>query len=435
MTLGSPLFDTSLLTASWVTSAMAASAPSSKNNNSTNDDLYSFLPQQQTTGSTLDFVSMLGGGFAQPTFSSPDPSGHFDTSDKISTALSGSTLQTETVQTKTDPSDNALQLNVVDPLQLSPTSGTLDFDANNCGSGTQSGYGTPAFQLSPTPGLTMCPTVDSTPGPRTTSRCSSRSSFSFPETDGTHSAMTSASCTPASTPGSIRKVIGGHHGRKNSAVANGTFTPKRPHLCTYPDCERSTRTFRSNADLQRHLRSHKGERPYACPAQDCGKAYGQQNKMVKHVEQQHPMLLPRVEMNRTRTRRAAAVVEANNRNRRTSTSSQGSSIAASAYPLAYAQHMAKQISDDGQGRTRSLHASPLGASTQYNRPTPYPHPAALALAQQQLLQRQQSQQQQQQLHNQARFNASLGQEFQLPPSGQAESQWWAKALNNQLPSA
>lgn len=423
------MFDNSLLTASWVNSAMAASAQNTKN---PSDDMYGFMPQQQQGTASLDFVSMLGGGYAQPAFSSPlHAASNFDTESLGVGAGAGVSAGVSAgagllppkliLEPKVDAvEDNALQLEVVDPANLSPT--TTEFD----NAGTQSGYPSPALQLSPsTPGLTMCSTVDSTPAPRTHSRCSSRSSFSFHESDGTRSGLTSAVGTPASTPGSIRKVIGGHHGRKNSAVANGTFTPKRPHLCTYADCERSTRTFRSNADLQRHLRSHMGERPYACPAQNCGKAYGQQNKMVKHVEQQHPMLLPRVEMNRTRTRRAAAVaVDAASRTQqRASASLRGPAmqVGASAY-MAYARQ------DGSQSEVRPFHTSPLAPGPQYTRPAPYPHPAALAMAQQQLL-RSQQQQPLAQPRTYTTEHGSLGPGIQLQPAGQTESQWWATALN------
>lgn len=155
-----------------------------------------------------------------------------------------------------------------------------------------SGYNSPAFQMSPTPGLTTsgCVTVNSTPAPRTISRCSTRSTNTNGDKDG----------EPKEEPKQLLKQ-----------TASG-FKPKKPHLCPYPNCERNTRTFRSNADLERHIRSHRGERPHKCPAIGCGKAYGQRNKMANHVKQQHPPLFPMVDTGRTRgPRRVLAEAAAN----------------------------------------------------------------------------------------------------------------------------
>lgn len=155
-----------------------------------------------------------------------------------------------------------------------------------------SGYNSPAFQMSPTPGLTAsgCVTVNSTPAPRTISRCSTRSTNTNGDKDG----------EPKEEPKQLLKQ-----------TASG-FKPKKPHLCPYPNCERNTRTFRSNADLERHIRSHRGERPHKCPAIGCGKAYGQRNKMANHVKQQHPPLFPMVDTGRTRgPRRVLAEAAAN----------------------------------------------------------------------------------------------------------------------------
>lgn len=263
-----------------------------------------------------------------------------------------------------------------------------------------SSYPSPSFQLSPTPGLTLCPTVDSTPGPRSHSRCSSHSSFSA--MSGVASGFNSVIQTPATSSTTspimpLRTSLGGG-GRKNSAVANGTFKPKKDHLCPYEICERHTLTFRSNADLQRHVRSHRGLRPHVCPAKDCPKAYGQQNKLVKHVESIHPHLLPLVEMGRTRTRRKAAVAAtatATQRNvRRVATAvntgatalmgnkAMGSSLAYHSYPST--PTMSPQVQHSAPTSAGSLggyhHASPLGSmhthshtlANAYNRPQSYP---------------------------------------------------------------
>lgn len=187
---------------------------------------------------------------------------------------------------------NALQLQVTPEQTFTPTGSPHT---------TSAGYASPsAFQYSPTPGLTMCPTVTSTPAPRSTSRCSSRSPFS-------HSADGSAAEHAARLPSSAVTVAAAHnHYNNNSPLPK----VKKVHLCPFEGCARATRTFRSNADLQRHIRSHRGERPYACPAPNCGKAYGQQNKMVNHVRQQHPALLSVIEVGRSRSARRPGVATA-----------------------------------------------------------------------------------------------------------------------------
>ncbi|BEJ16077.1 hypothetical protein CspHIS471_0506820 [Cutaneotrichosporon sp. HIS471] len=253
------------------------------------------------------------------------------------------------LQRVVDANANALQL---DTTSLTPS-----------GSPRTGGYPSPSFQLSPTPGLTN-PTT--TPGPRSHSRCSSHSS-----SDGLASGFTSVVVTPGggSPVLPIRTSLGGG-GRKNSAVANGTFIPKKSHLCPYPACERHTRTFRSNADLQRHIRSHKGEKPHKCPSTDCQKAYGQQNKMVKHVESQHPHLLSMVELGRTRTRRAP-VTQRNMNVRRVSGNSpyaKPSALAYTSYPSTPVQSPPLMTVPASAG---SLYHSPIGFHHAHARPAPY----------------------------------------------------------------
>jgi uncharacterized C2H2 Zn-finger protein len=247
---------------------------------------------------------------------------------------------------------NALQL---DTTSLTPS-----------GSPRTGGYPSPSFELSPTPGLTH-PTA-STPGPRSHTRCSSRSS------DGLASGLTSVVVTPGG--GSpiipIRASLGGG-GRKNSAVANGTFIPKKSHLCPFESCERHTRTFRSNADLQRHIRSHKGEKPHKCPSHDCQKAYGQQNKMVKHVESQHPHLLAMVEVGRTRTRRAPITQRSMNIRRIGVTSPYAKPVSALGYATSYpTTPVQSPPMSSAPASASSMYHSPLGAFSHNTRPAPYP---------------------------------------------------------------
>ncbi|CAK9780904.1 hypothetical protein CC85DRAFT_62761 [Cutaneotrichosporon oleaginosum] len=289
---------------------------------------------------------------------------------------------------------NALQL---DTATLTPS-----------GSPRTNGYPSPSFEFSPTPGLTH-QTVR-TPGPRSHSRCSSRSS------DGLASGLTSVVVTPGG--GSpilpIRTALGGG-GRKNSAVANGTFIPKKTHMCPYEACERHTRTFRSNADLQRHIRSHKGEKPHKCPSHDCQKAYGQQNKMVKHVESQHPHLLPMVELGRTRTRRTALPRTVNVRHVGVASPFAKPSALAYSYPSTPVQSPPLTTAPPSAG---SLYNSPLNFA--HSRAAPYPPRSG------------------HQLHQMARTHSTgstgsasgLGAGFQLPPSfgsqycASGSMTWW-----------
>ncbi|RSH77893.1 uncharacterized protein EHS24_002964 [Apiotrichum porosum] len=245
----------------------------------------------------------------------------------------------------TDKANNALQLDMFDITPAhSPLAGS-------------SSYASPAFQFSPTPGLTACPTVDSTPAPRSNSRCSSRSSFSLQN----------------DTDKPVADTIIGPDGKV-----------KKLHLCPYEECARHTRTFRSNADLQRHIRSHRGERPYACPAPGCDKAYGQQNKMVNHVKQQHPALTSLVEIGRSRRRApaaaAAAATAAAVASGASSTASTPSSSAASTPARAAA---VRTVSSPATARSVSAsssraapyavpssHAALSGTSTGLDQPTP-----------------------------------------------------------------
>ncbi|GMK55408.1 hypothetical protein CspeluHIS016_0204640 [Cutaneotrichosporon spelunceum] len=304
-----------------------------------------------------------------------------------------STALAANLQRVVDANANALQL---DTTSLTPS-----------GSPRTGGYPSPSFELSPTPGLTN-PT-EGTPGPRSHSRCSSHSS-----SDGLASGFTSVVVTPGggSPVLPIRTSLGGG-GRKNSAVANGTFIPKKDHLCPYQACERHTRTFRSNADLQRHIRSHKGEKPHKCPSTDCQKAYGQQNKMVKHVESQHPHLLSMVELGRTRTRRTAVAQAQRNLNVRrvggTSPYAKASALAYPSYPSTPVQSPPLMTAPTSTG---GLYHSPIGF---HHRPAPYmPRSGAP-------------------LHQMARTASSgssgsangLAAGFQLPVT--SFGQWWAQS--------
>lgn len=65
----------------------------------------------------------------------------------------------------------------------------------------------------------------------------------------------------------------------------------KSHFCPETGCTRNTRSFGSNADLQRHINMHKGVKPFTCDFKDCSKAYGQKNKLVKHQEREHSIFV------------------------------------------------------------------------------------------------------------------------------------------------
>ncbi|KAL1411262.1 hypothetical protein Q8F55_002213 [Vanrija albida] len=279
-------------TASWVSSTSAKPSTNAKfTPEDFNFDFATFAgaasaaDQHHYTGdSSLD---ALFTDFKFPSPSLPAPV-VFDTGMPLAAVAAVDQQSSAQVMAAASADANALQLQVTPESAFTPTGSPHT---------TSAGYASPStFQYSPTPGLTMCPTVTSTPAPRSNSRCSSRSSFSHP-----------ADVAAAERARLASTVVNGHaHLNHNGPVPK----LKKLHLCPFDGCARATRTFRSNADLQRHIRSHRGERPYGCPAPNCGKAYGQQNKMVNHVRQQHPALLSCIEVGRSRSARRPGVATA-----------------------------------------------------------------------------------------------------------------------------
>lgn len=73
----------------------------------------------------------------------------------------------------------------------------------------------------------------------------------------------------------------------SSGSGSGSGSKDKKHFCPEIDCPRNTRSFGSNADLQRHINMHKGYKPFPCEYPGCGKAYGQRNKLVKHGMREH----------------------------------------------------------------------------------------------------------------------------------------------------
>lgn len=58
-----------------------------------------------------------------------------------------------------------------------------------------------------------------------------------------------------------------------------THTGERPFVCDWPAC---TYAASQPGNLSRHRRVHTGERPYACDWPDCGYAAGQKNSLDAH---------------------------------------------------------------------------------------------------------------------------------------------------------
>ncbi|XP_074868337.1 zinc finger protein 341 isoform X2 [Carettochelys insculpta] len=121
----------------------------------------------------------------------------------------------------------------------------------------------------------------------------------FPAPTSTTAAPTSATTSFCSDPGSTRTAQHqqqpgcrsvqhtGSHSRKwnsgdadtgNAALSAHRGKPKSPKLkCTYCD-----KAFTKNFDLQQHIRSHTGEKPFQCIV--CGRAFAQKSNVKKHMQ-------------------------------------------------------------------------------------------------------------------------------------------------------
>ena len=65
--------------------------------------------------------------------------------------------------------------------------------------------------------------------------------------------------------------------RRTKPVLEETNSIKKKHKCQYCD-----KTFSKNFDLQQHVRSHTGEKPFQCIV--CGRAFAQKSNVKKHMK-------------------------------------------------------------------------------------------------------------------------------------------------------
>ncbi|XP_028405534.1 zinc finger protein ZIC 4-like isoform X2 [Dendronephthya gigantea] len=65
----------------------------------------------------------------------------------------------------------------------------------------------------------------------------------------------------------------------NEHVANPESSS---HVCRWDKCSRDGRAFKAKYKLINHLRVHTGERPFACPYQECGKLFARSENLKIH---------------------------------------------------------------------------------------------------------------------------------------------------------
>ncbi len=61
-------------------------------------------------------------------------------------------------------------------------------------------------------------------------------------------------------------------------------TPSGKHPCTEPSCSKS---FKCNADLKRHLRTHNKAKPFGCTYDGCSQEFGRRHDALRHILNVH----------------------------------------------------------------------------------------------------------------------------------------------------
>ncbi|ORX98898.1 hypothetical protein K493DRAFT_257769 [Basidiobolus meristosporus CBS 931.73] len=62
-------------------------------------------------------------------------------------------------------------------------------------------------------------------------------------------------------------------------------TGEKPHVCDFPGCQLA---FSDSSSMTRHRRTHSGIRPYRCLYPDCGKSFTRRTTLTKHqIQHEH----------------------------------------------------------------------------------------------------------------------------------------------------
>ncbi|KIJ55920.1 hypothetical protein M422DRAFT_239086 [Sphaerobolus stellatus SS14] len=67
--------------------------------------------------------------------------------------------------------------------------------------------------------------------------------------------------------------------RRDAPPRSTTSDPSRSYACNYPGC---SKRFERPVDLDTHIRSHTGEKPFICRYPGCVKAFSVKSNMTRH---------------------------------------------------------------------------------------------------------------------------------------------------------
>ena len=60
-----------------------------------------------------------------------------------------------------------------------------------------------------------------------------------------------------------------------------THTGEKPYACTFENCEK---IFSRSSGRTRHMRTHTGEKPYACTFESCDKKFAKSSALSRHIK-------------------------------------------------------------------------------------------------------------------------------------------------------